>query len=201
MARPTNRYGLVDAYGDVDESRREFWVETPWEYPPDKNLSAFEPNVVLWNAGDFRFENLTYVSGAGFRGDGRAALWADIDGDLAPDLILRSSSLGPLRIYRNRFPKQARLIVELEGTDSNRLGLGARMEAHVGERVLVRELFAPNNFIGQQASRVNFGLGSAKKIDRFVLRWPSGHTQEWTDLPVDRHIRIREGEQAIERLR
>jgi len=197
VARPTNRLGDIDAYGVVDDERKEFWVENIWKYPPDKNLSGYEPNVVLVNRGGFKFANLTYVSGAGHRGDGRAALWADVDGDLAPDLILRQASLGPLRVYLNRFPRQRRLVIELEGTKSNRRGIGTRIVAHCGDRAISRELYPANNFHGQQAARVNFGLGSAAKVDRLVLYWPSGLEQELTDVATDRFIRIREGSDEV----
>ena len=202
MARPTDRFEDVEAYGRIDGDRGEFWVKSPWRYPPDKNLSGYEPNQILWNSGDFRFETLTYISGAGSRGDGRAVLFADLDGDLAPDLIVRQSSLGPLRVFLNRFPPSNRLILELEGTKSNRLGIGTRIEAHAGGNVIVRELYPRNNVHGQQAARVNLGLGDAAVVERLVLHWPSGLRQEWKNVRANRFLRLRDGAPlAIERRR
>jgi len=111
VARPTKRFGDIDAYGTVDAERQEFWVRNIWECPADKNLSGYEPNQLLMNRGDLKFDTLTYLSGAGARGDGRAVLFADVDGDLAPDLIVRQASLGPLRVFLNRFPPHSRLIL------------------------------------------------------------------------------------------
>ena len=198
MARPTRRFGEIDAYGTVDAERKEFWVENIWDYPADHNLSCYEPNQVLRNRGGMRFDTLTYVCGAGHRGDGRAALFADIDGDLAPDLIVRQASLGPLRVFLNRFPKRSRLILELEGTKSNRRGVGARIEAHAGDLLVARELYPANNFHGQQAARVNLGLGDAKVIDRLIVHWPSGLRQEFKDVEANRFLRIREGGEPVE---
>jgi hypothetical protein len=42
-------------------------------------------------------------------------------------------------------------------------------------------------------SRVHFGLGDAKLIDRLTIRWPSGTVQELTGLAADRHVVIDEG--------
>jgi hypothetical protein len=197
VARPTKRFGDIDAYGTVDAQRQEFWVRNIWEYPADKNLSGYEPNQLLMNRGDLKFDTLTYLCGAGARGDGRAALFADVDGDLAPDLIVRQASLGPLRVFLNRFPRHSRLILELEGTKSNSRGIGTRVEAHLKDRKVVRELYPANNFHGQQAARVNLGLGEAKVIDRLVLHWPSGLRQEFKNLKANRFLRIREGSDQV----
>jgi hypothetical protein len=41
--------------------------------------------------------------------------------------------------------------------------------------------------------RVHFGLGSAAKIEWIEIRWPSGLTERFTNLPVDRIHTLREG--------
>ena len=201
MAQPTRRFDDVDASGEVDRARNEFWIESPWKYPADKNLSGYEPNVLLWNRGDMKFASITYVSGAGTRGDGRAVLALDADGDLAPDLLVRQASLGPLRLFLNRFPAQRHLIVELEGTKSNSRGIGARLEAHVGKRVITRQLWPIDNFHCQQLAQVRFGLGAAERIDKLVIHWPSGLRQELRDVETNRFLRVREGSDEVKVLR
>lgn len=193
MTQPTSRFADVEPCGEIDDARREFWVRSPWKYPDDKNLSGYEPNVLLWNRGDMNFSSLTYVSGAGTRGDGRAVLVLDADGDFAPDLLVRQASLGPLRLFLNRFPAKRHLIVELDGTKSNARGIGARIEAHVGERVITRQLWPINNFHCQQLAQVRFGLGDAQRIDKLVIHWPSGLRQELLDVETNQFLRVREG--------
>ena len=39
-----------------------------------------------------------------------------------------------------------------------------------------------------------FGLGDAAKVDRLVVRWPSGREQMWTDLAFDQELRLVEGD-------
>lgn len=194
MTRPTERFAKVEAAGEVLEDRGAFWVRSPWTYPADRNLSAYEANQVHLNAGGFRLFNVTRICGAGDRGDGRGCLVADVDGDLAPDLIVRQAGGGAVKIFSNRFPDAGRLTVSLRGTKSNRLGIGARLTATMGERRLVRQLWTHNNFITQQAPRVRFGLGAAARVDRLEIRWPSGAVQVLTDVPAGRHIRVTEGE-------
>jgi len=171
------------------------WVDNPWKFGETReNLSAFEPNQVFLNTTRGRFANIGYLTAADSDGDGRGVMVADVTGDLQPDLLIRNSGGGPLRIYANRFPQAGRLVVSLEGTASNRLGIGATIVAEVEGRRLVRQLFPENNFVTSQACQVRFGLGKATEVDRLVVHWPSGAIQEFTSVPAGRHIRITEGQ-------
>ena len=194
MSQPTDRFADLDAVGKLDEARGEFWIDNPWKVSrTNRNLSAFEPNQVFLNIAPGRFAEIGYLTGAHSDGDGRGVLAADVTGDLQPDLLVRQSGGGPLRIYANRFPAASRLVVSLEGTSSNRLGIGATVVAEVDGRRIVRQLFPTNNFIASQASEVRFGLGQAEEVDLLVIHWPSGTVQEFRSVPVGAHIRITEG--------
>jgi len=181
----------------VDTARGEFWVGDPFNYPAHLNLSAYERNAVLLNLGGLRFTDVGYLSGADSDGDARGALVADVDGDFAPDLVVRQLGGGAIRVYANRFPKARRLLVSLRGTRSNRLGVGARLVASVGGRTLVRDLHPANNYRAQQASLVEFGLGDAGGVDRLEVRWPSGAVQALGPVPGDRHVLVTEGEEGF----
>ena len=194
MSQPTDRFADLAPAGELDQKRGEFWIANPWKvFRSRRNLSAFEPNQVFLNLGPGRFADVGYLTGADSDGDGRGVLVADVDGDLQPDLLVRQSGGGPLRVYANRFPPASRLVVTLSGTKSNRLGIGATVVAEVGGRRISRQLFPTNNFIVQQASQVSFGLGRAKKVDRLTVHWPSGEVQVLHDVPVGVHLRIQEG--------
>jgi hypothetical protein len=63
------------------------------------------------------------------------------------------------------------------------------------DRFLVREIDAGSNFLGQNELTAHFGLGppsvlatdDGQEVDRFVdsvtIRWPSGHFQQFTNVP------------------
>jgi hypothetical protein len=40
---------------------------------------------------------------------------------------------------------------------------------------------------------VHFGLGSAARINRLVVRWPNGDEEQWKDVAVDRFVTLTEG--------
>jgi len=180
--------------GELEEERGEFWLENPWKMNNEPvNVSGYEPNQVFMNLGNDEFSEIGYISSADSDGDGRGAMVSDIDGDLQPDLLVRQSGGGPLLVYSNRFPKASRLVVSLQGVESNKLGLGATITAYAGAEVWVRQMFPTTNFASSQPAEVRFGLGSAEQVDRLTILWPSGQLQELKEVPVNVNLRVTEG--------
>lgn len=197
MARPYDRGGHVPPAGTIDASVHQFWVPNPWHIVRGGyNLSAYERNMSFLNLGKGRFDNISWLTGTDHDGDGRAAICADIDNDGMQDLIVRQAGGAPILVFRNRFTPKNWLRVSLSGTRSNRLGIGARLTACVGDRRIVRELYPANTYASQQPCEAYFGLGDATAIDRLIVRWPAGQVEEFSDLPVNDHIRLTEGEPA-----
>jgi len=79
------------------------------------------------------------------------------------------------------------------GTRSNRDGIGAKITVRAGTRVLVDEVRSGSSYISQNDLRVHFGLGQAAKMDSVEVRWPSGLTERFNDLPVDAIQTLKEG--------
>jgi len=73
--------------------------------------------------------------------------------------------------------------VDLQGTASNRFGVGARLVAKIGSNSITREVRAGGGFLSSYAGPVMFGLGAASKIDELTIRWPSGKVQTLKDVP------------------
>ncbi len=195
MSQPFNRSASVAAPGSVDSSLGEFWVTNPWDIVEQgHNLSAYERKRAFLNVRGSEFLDISYLTGADSDGDGRSVVAGDFRNDGRLDLVLRQVGGGAVLLFENQFPKAHYLTVSLRGTASNRLGIGARLTATVAGRDLTRELYPHNSFRSQMPSRVHFGLGDASRVDRLIIRWPSGAEQTLTDLAADRHVIITEGQ-------
>jgi hypothetical protein len=190
-----DRENQCQALGAIDSEAGEFWVENPFQMPKlGHNLSAYEENCVFINAGGTRFLDASFASRANINSDSRSAVAADFNNDGAVDVLVGSVGGGPLRLFYNRIPVLGRkLRLELEGVASNRAGIGARVTAECGERQIVRDLFPANGFMGQSPAQWYVGVGDAKVVDRLTIRWPSGETQTFENVPSDARLRIREG--------
>jgi hypothetical protein len=199
VSQPYERDCCVPQPGKIDKSLGEFWSESAWTIPiGGHNLSAYERDKLWLNIKGKQFLELSYLMGTDNEGDGRGIVAGDFRNTGQQDLVLRQSGGGPVVMYENQMPPRHFLTVTLRGTRSNRLGIGARLVAHAGGQKLVRELFPANGFRAQMASQVHLGLADAEQIDRLVIQWPSGQTQELTNLAVNRHVVITEGRQGAD---
>ena len=80
------------------------------------------------------------------------------------------------------------------GRQSNRDGLGARISVITGKLEQIWEVKRAGSIYSASDPRAHFGLGTASKVDLVKVRWPSGKTQRFKDVPADRHYKIDESE-------
>jgi len=119
----------------------------------------------------------------------------DVDRDGALDIWSEEFIGGERRpvLHRNNTQGNHYLRVELVGTASSRTPFGARVTAVTGVRRQGRDLSAGNGY-RQPEPVVHFGLGDDTLVDSLIVRWPSGRVEVFTNVAVDKHIRIIEGQ-------
>lgn len=156
------------------------------------SLSGHERNHLFLNDGDGALIDISGTSGLDDPADGRAVGWLDFDRDGWLDFAVVNANAPTLQLYRNQIGDLARaqgrgeIAMRLVGGNrspsksaewSNRDGIGARIEVHLGERTLVRELRAGEGFASQNSATLHVGIGKAESVDKITVRWPSGRTQ------------------------
>ncbi|HMB92565.1 MAG TPA: CRTAC1 family protein [Rhodothermales bacterium] len=123
----------------------------------------------------------------------------DNDGDL--DVIVGHwpNHPGPEEenhLYRNEQTEGNWLQLDLEGTDSNRSAIGARVVAMIeveGEVITMsREVRSLQGWRSQHSLTVQLGLGAAQQVQEVRIFWPSGHEQRLVDLNANQRLHIRE---------
>lgn len=167
----------------------------------DFSWSGHEPNVFYARRGG-SYRDFSGVSGLDRAMDSRAFAVTDLDGDGRPDLLLKSR-LGPqLMAFRNDSAgdRQA-LVIELEGTRSNRDAIGAIVRVATENGVSAQVLSAGSGYISQHTKRLHFGLGSEVVAKSVTVQWPSGEEQEFEGLEPGYRYRIQEGAPEYERFR
>jgi hypothetical protein len=160
-------------------------------------LSAFERKRTFLNLHGKDFVDISFLTGTDGDADGRAVAVGDFSNNGRQDIVMRQAGGGPLVFFENHFPQKHYLEVSLRGTKSNRLGIGARLVAHVQGQQLVREMYPQNTFASQMPNIVHFGLGSAMQVDRLTIQWPSGEKQVLDSVAADQHIAVDEGKSEV----
>jgi hypothetical protein len=124
--------------------------------------------------------------------------WADYDGDGWMDVFTVGGSgafpgVGENRLCHNDNQDGSHWIeLDLVGTVSNRLAVGARVTLTAGGVTQSREVQSGVGYNMQHMHRVHFGLGAAATADTIEIRWPSGLVQTLTDVAADRILAITE---------
>ncbi len=163
--------------------------------------SGHERNCCYLNIGAERFANISAVSGLDFMDDARSHALVDWDHDGDLDLWTANRTAPQVRFLRNDTPrKHHHLTLSLQGTTSNRDGIGARVRVETQNSQLIKTLRAGEGFLGQSSKRIHFGLGSATTIDQLLVHWPGGDVEEFSGLEVDGFFRLVQGTGIAQRL-
>lgn len=125
---------------------------------------------------------------------GRGAAFGDIDNDGDIDIVVNNVHERP-DLYRldRRDGTGHWITLQLEGTQSHRQAIGARVSVVAGGRTFVDEVRGGGSYYSQNDFRLNIGLGGATRIDRIVVRWPTGREETFRVDGVDRFVTLTEG--------
>jgi enediyne biosynthesis protein E4 len=124
---------------------------------------------------------------------GRGLAIGDLDNDGRIDAVLVPQN-EPLVYLHNRTEGGHSVTIALEGTRSNRDGVGARVEIEAGGSRRVSQRLGGGSYLSANDPRLHFGLGPATRVDRIEVRWPSGRVDVFRDLDADTAYRLREAD-------
>nr|WP_240956467.1 FG-GAP-like repeat-containing protein [Wenzhouxiangella sp. XN79A] len=121
---------------------------------------------------------------------GRAAAYADFDGDGRLELVLTQIGGAPLLLDGDPAPEAGWLRVSLEGPPGNPRGIGAEITVTIDGRDQQRTIMPTRSYLSQVEPVASFGLGNAERVDRIRVRWPDGRVGERSDVAADRTITL-----------
>ena len=199
IGRPTLRsvtFGLFFFDVDLDGLEDLFMVnghvvdETHLRHVP----RAQAPQLFR-NLGTGRFAEIVPPAGSGLDQVlvGRGAAYADYDGDGDLDILV-SQNQGPALLLRNDTPRQAHYLrVHLQGTQSNRDGIGAEVRLYTDDQVHRQTVRTGRSYYSQNELLLTFGLGQATHVARMEIIWPSGTVDSYQDVPANTTLHAVEG--------
>jgi hypothetical protein len=187
----TNRDGVLDlasANGHI--------------YPGQTDIPFRMPTQLLLGTRGGRFRDVTAISGEALAQPrvGRALVPVDYDNDGRLELILVSLD-SPLALFRTESgPSDSThsVTIVLEGTESNREGIGATVRVVSSGRTFVAQRFGGGSYQSTGDPRLHFGLGNRNTIERVEIEWPSGRTDRFSAVLPDAIYRAKEGSSRLE---
>ena len=162
------------------------------------NHGYAQPPQLFLNDGKGGFRDVAANLGGGFAvpkvGRGLAVGDFDRDGDL--DLLLTTNQ-GPAYLYRNDLNSGNRsLRFRLQGTKSNRDGIGAMVRVTTPDGTQSRMVKTGSSYLSQSELTVTLGLARYNRAERVVIEWPSGQVQDFRNLSAGEY-RCIEGKNPI----
>lgn len=151
---------------------------------------------IFMNNGDLTFTEVDFV----FDGDNMESLaMGDLNGDGYLDAyagyaqIFNNPSLVPDKLWINDGGDNNYLSLTLEGVQSNRNAIGARIQIFGPWGIQSREIRAGESYGIANSNVSYFGLGTETEIDSMTIYWPSGLVQTEYDVVANSRIKIVEG--------
>src|SRR5215470_6190198 len=157
--------------------------------------------LLLRNLDGVKFQEVPPATGSGLAVvvSGRGAAFGDLWNDGHIDVVMNNVDSTPA-LLRNAV-KNGNHWVKFKlvgGSKSPRDAIGAKVFLTAGGARQRVDIFSGGSYASSSDQRAHFGLGSAAKVDKLEIQWPSGLKQEIAVLAVDRIYTIVEGKGIVE---
>jgi hypothetical protein len=153
-----------------------------------RNTQYAQPPHLFLNTGE-SFREIASDVGSDFAEAkvGRGAAFGDFDNDGDLDVLITTNG-GPAYLYRNdQLSGNKSIRFRLLGTESNRDAIGATVRISFAGQASTRTVKSGGSYLSQSELPVTFGLGKQDLVDRVVVRWPRGRTEEYKKLKAGRY--------------
>jgi len=160
-----------------------------------------EPLLLFHQGADGKLVDVSASAGPIFRKAyaARGLAIGDYDNDGALDVLIANNGGAPVLLRNNAGKGRNWLGIRFEGTTANRDAIGTRITWRAGGKTRRRLKNNGGSYLSSHDPREILGIDEAAKIDELTIEWPapSKRVDKFTNLPINRYIRIVEGKGIV----
>lgn len=159
-------------------------------YPQVFEQYPFVPDRYFWNTdGVFTEDTTGFFEAVALS---FSAAVSDTNADGFPDVV--NHTMGEWVQILQAVPNDNHwLRLRLQGTVSNRDGVGAKVRVFAGGNSTYRMTDCGNNYLSQDSRWEHFGLATHSLVDSIHVMWPSGISDVHFNVPADQSLVLVEG--------
>jgi hypothetical protein len=161
------------------------------------NQVRYREPLLLFRGDGTRLRNISKQAGPVFEKSfpARGLAVGDYDNDGRLDVLVGNNGEAPVLLKNNGGPGNHWVGLRLVGTTCNRDAVGALITWSVVGVKRSRLKTAGGSYLSSHDPREVLGLGAAPRLDWLEIKWPlpSGRSDRFTDIPVDRYVDVVEG--------
>jgi hypothetical protein len=184
-------------FEDLDnDGHRDIFQVGGHVYPEIASVEPYKTSRLIYrNLRNGSFEDVSHLAGPAVaeKHSSRGAAFGDFDNDGDVDVLVMNMDEPPSLLRNELKSERAWLKIALAGTKSNRSAIGAVVTVHAGGKMQTMPVLSQSSFLSINDLRLHFGLGDSRAVEKVVVRWPSGLTEEFTDVRVNSIARFTEG--------
>jgi enediyne biosynthesis protein E4 len=158
-----------------------------------------QPKLLHFNQKDGTFCDASDQAGPALleRRAARGLAVGDLFNDGLMDVVISDLDGAPMILRNHGVAGRHWVSFELAGTKSNRLAIGAKIKLTADGVTQTDELHSGGSYLSQNDLRIHFGIGTATKIERVEIRWPSGAIDTLQNLEPDKFYAALEGKGLV----
>ena len=159
------------------------------------NSKEGQPSLIYINKHDLNFNSIPIKNS--INNHSRGSAYGDLDNDGDIDIVINNNNNEPSILMKIDMPQKNWVGLKLEGTRSNKDGIGAKVVIKTSSGSQIRTINRAGSFLSSNDNRLLFGVGEDEKIIMLKVEWPGGGGDVFYEIDVNKYYKLIQGNELF----